>query len=375
MIYSDYIEINEVFQTSVNLEYDLNKKEKVRSYIPTEQSVKVLGTFLRTFYYNKEPQNRASVLIGPYGRGKSHLLLVLSALTSIDVPGASELSQDEARRVQHELCAKIERVDNEVGALAKAVVDSNVRTLPVIINSNTNDINQSFLLSIYDALTKANLQSLLPTTYFDSAISVVDKWRDSFPDAFKKLAAELKKAKYSIDELYIGLKQFNRTSYELFCKAYPVIAAGTEFNPLTNMDVVKLYLAVTNALCAQTEYSGINIIFDEFSKFLEANLDKSRMLNFKIIQDMAEAATRSGQNQIHFTCVTHKDILDYSLSDSFKTVEGRFNKIQFVSSSEQSYELIANAIIKKMSFNSLKNSFRKEFERVIKYDGHAVNLW
>ena len=264
MIFSDYIEINEVFQTSVNLEYDLNKKEKVRSYIPTEQSVKVLGTFLRTFYYNKEPQNRASVLIGPYGRGKSHLLLVLSALTSIDVPGACELSQDEARRVLHELCAKIERVDNEVGALAKAVVDSNVRTLPVIINSNTNDISQS----------------LLPTTYFDSAISVVDKWRDSFPDAFKKLAAELKKAKYSIDELYIGLKQFNRTSYELFCKAYPVIAAGTEFNPLTNMDVVKLYLAVTNALCAQTEYSGINIIFDEFSKFLEANLDKSRMLNF-----------------------------------------------------------------------------------------------
>lgn len=365
MIYSDYIEINEVFQASVNLEYDLNKREKVRSYIPTEQSVKVLGTFLRSFYYNKDPQNRASVLIGPYGRGKSHLLLVLSALTSIDVPGASELRKDEARIVQHELCAKIERVDKEVGALAKAIVDSNIRTLPVIINSNTNDINQSFLISIYDALTKANLQSLLPTTYFDSAISVIDKWKDSFPDAFKKLAVELKKTKYSIDELYIGLKQFDRLSYELFCKAYPVIAAGTEFNPLTNMDVVKLYLAVTNALCVQTKYSGINIIFDEFSKFLEANLDKSRMLNFKIIQDMAEAATRSGQNQIHFTCVTHKDILDYSLSDSFKTVEGRFSKIQFVSSSEQSYELIANAIIKKMSFDSLKNSLGKEFERVI----------
>ena len=85
MKYSDFIEINEKFQTSINLEYDLNKIEKVRSYIPTEQSVKILGTFLRSFYFNKETQNRASVLIGPYGRGKSHLLLVLAALTSMDL--------------------------------------------------------------------------------------------------------------------------------------------------------------------------------------------------------------------------------------------------------------------------------------------------
>ena len=75
---------------------------------------------------------------------------------------------------------------------------------------------------------------------------------------------------------------------------------NTEFNPLTNMDVVKLYLAVANALREQTAYRGITVIFDEFSKFLEANLDKSKMLNFKIIQDMAEAATRSGSSQLHF---------------------------------------------------------------------------
>ena len=85
MKYSELIEVNEGFQASVNLEYDLNKISKVRSYIPTEQSVRVLGAFLRSYYYNTESQNRATVLIGPYGRGKSHLLLVLSALTSLDL--------------------------------------------------------------------------------------------------------------------------------------------------------------------------------------------------------------------------------------------------------------------------------------------------
>ena len=50
MKYSDFIEVNEGFQTSINLEYDLNKIEKVRSYIPTEQSVKILRIFLHSFY-------------------------------------------------------------------------------------------------------------------------------------------------------------------------------------------------------------------------------------------------------------------------------------------------------------------------------------
>ena len=364
MRYSELVEVNEGFQASVNLEYDLNKISKIRSYIPTEQSVKVLGSFLRSYYYNSDPQSRATVLIGPYGRGKSHLLLVLSALTSLDLSASTDGEREEARQIQYELCEKITLVDKEVGALAKAIVDSEVRTLPVIINSNSTDINQSFLIAINEALRRANLQNLLPDTYFDSAITVIEKWRASFPEAYKKLTTELKKSKTSVDELCISLRQFNQKSYALFCKCYPRIAAGTEFNPLTNMDVVKLYLAVVNALGEQTAYKGITIIFDEFSKFLEANLDKSKMLNFKIIQDMAEAATRSGSSQLHFTCITHKDILDYSSSDSFKTVEGRFKKLRFVASSEQSYELIANAIIKRDAFEQFKATQKKQFEVV-----------
>ena len=132
-----------------------------------------------------------------------------------------------------------------------------------------------------------------------------------------------------------------------------------------SMDVVKLYIAVANALCEQTEYKGIHVIFDEFSKFLESNLDERRMLNFKIIQDMAEAATRSSDKQIHFTCVTHKDILDYAVSDSFKTVEGRFSKVWFVSSSEQSYELIANAFQRSEEFERFKEEHKEKFREVI----------
>lgn len=364
MKYNEFIEVNQGFQASVNLEYDLNKIDRIEGYIPTEQSVKLLGGFLRSFYYNTDSQSRATVLIGPYGRGKSHLLLVLSALTSLDCFAQGDEEKNAARKIQVALCNKISRVNAEIGALSKAIVDSDIRTLPVIINSNTPDINQSFLVALSEALTRAHLEGLLPNTYFDSALSVIEKWEANYPDAIQKLKAELRKRKERLDTLKIGLKQFDHKAYKLFCESYPLIAAGTEFNPLTNMDVVRLYITVSNALREQTSYTGISIIFDEFSKFLEANLDKSRMLNFKIIQDMAEAAVRSKEAQLHFTCITHKDILDYSTSDSFKTVEGRFKKLRFVSSSEQSYELIANAIPKMTGFHAFKAKYDSEFKKV-----------
>lgn len=364
MKYSDFVEVNKSFQASINLEYDLNKLEKVNNYIPTEQSVRIIGAFLRTFYYNNESQNRATVLIGPYGRGKSYLLLVLTALTSMDSFGSYDYTVKQAKVTQAELCRKIGDINAEIGALASTVCETGIRTLPIVINSNTIDINQAFLAAIKDSLERAGLEELLPNTYFDAAIEVLDKWKSDYPKVIKQLSDELKAEKKTLESLYLGLKQFDQTAYSDFCNIYPSVAAGTLFNPLSNMDVVKLYLAVVDALCEQTEYVGINIIFDEFSKFLESNLDSSKMLNFKIIQDMAEAAARSTKQQIHFTCITHKDILDYSSSDSFKTVEGRFNKIYYVESSEQSYELISNAIPKKDLFTTFLDANKAAFSKV-----------
>ncbi len=365
MKYSDFIDINKGFETSINLEYDLNKADKVMSYIPTEQSVKILGEFLKSFYYKKEDPTRATVLIGPYGRGKSHLLLILTALTSMDMFETENYTKTEARQFQLELCKRIEKVNPEIGGLAKVIVDQNIRALPIIINSNTTDINQAFLVALKQALQLAHLDSLLPSTYFDAAIEMIDKWKNDYPEAIESLTLQLRDRKKGLDDVYLGLKQCDQQAYEVFCECYPAIAAGAVFNPLTNMDVVKLYTSVANALCEQTEFNGINIIFDEFSKFLEANLDNSKMLNFKIIQDMAEAAVRSEDKQIHFTCITQKGILDYSSGESFKAVEGRFNQIQYVASSEQSYELIANAIPKRDSFQKLFEDHFSEFKRAI----------
>ena len=83
------------------------------------------------------------------------------------------------------------------------------------------------------------------------------------------------------------------------------------------------------------------------------------MQNMKLIQDFAELAVRN--NKLHFCCITHKEILDYSQSDSFRTVDGRFKKVYFVASSEQSYELVSHAINHKEGFEDYYNKHNKDF--------------
>ena len=138
-------------------------------------------------------------------------------------------------------------------------------------------------MAIRDALTRVGLINLLPTTHFDAALEVLKMWQDSYPKAYKNFVDELKKRKVEVKNFDILLAQYNVEAYETFCEIYPLIAVGTRFNPYSNTNVIDLYLAVNQALKTQSQYSGMFIIFDEFSKFIESNLDKTRMQNFKIM--------------------------------------------------------------------------------------------
>ena len=76
----DIIQFNKNFKTAINLYLSLNKPEKVLGYIPTKSSVNIMSNYLSAVLENKE---QATLLVGPYGKGKSHLLLVLLAILSI----------------------------------------------------------------------------------------------------------------------------------------------------------------------------------------------------------------------------------------------------------------------------------------------------
>ncbi|WP_415306355.1 hypothetical protein, partial [Clostridium perfringens] len=85
----------------------------------------------------------------------------------------------------------------------------------------------------------------------------------------------------------------------------------------------------------------IFMVFDEFSKFIEASTDRNNAKDMKVLQDIAELCNRTKENQIHLACITHKSINEYiskipsNKIDMWRAIEGRFKEIYFTTSSKQ----------------------------------------
>lgn len=348
MIYSDFIKTNEGFQYSINIQYDLMKKNKIENYIPTKNSISILKEYLESIFI--KDSDKATVLVGPYGKGKSHLLLVLLAI----------MYGNKEDKYIKKLIKKIEKVDSECAELANDVL-INKKYLPVVINFNSNNLSQALLVALNNALTNTNLVDILPETYFDSALKVIKGW-EGYPDTIKKFKKSLKdifNIKYA--EMIRELKSFNNEYYEIFKKVFEEITSGVEFNPLTNTDVVKLYEEVNYKIKETYNYDGIIIIFDEFSKFIEAS-ENNNAKDLKILQDLAELSSRSKSPQMYLICITHKSVSEYISNiptdkvDAWRAIEGRFKEKYFTTSAQQEYELISNAI----------NKDEKKFKEYIK---------
>lgn len=111
-------------------------------------------------------------------------------------------------------------------------------------------------------------------------------------------------------------------------------------------------MGLSEKLVDEYGYSGIYIVFDEFSKFIEGQNNTAAGTNMHLLQSMCELATDSKNAQVFITMVTHKSIKEYGkylsrdLINLFTGIEGRIIEKYFVTSSKNNYELIKNAIVK-----------------------------
>lgn len=343
----EYVGFNSNFKTSINLYLSLNKKDKVLSYIPTKSSVVFLNEYMEAVINNKE---QATLMIGPYGKGKSHLLLVLLALLSLERNKTND-------KIIGELEKKLRKVD-EIGASAAdnlaLIWKTKKRFLPVLLNDSKGDLNQAFLVSLNDALKRAGLESVSPDTYYSLALERIAEWKESYPGSYEGFVEELKAHKIELKEFLADLKQFSPQALNLFMDIYPKVTSGSAFNPLASSEVLPLYKSINEKLVEDYGYSGMYVVFDEFSKFVEGQeKDKSTVgKNMKLLQDMCELAADSQNAQMFVTMIAHKSIKEYGkylsqeIINAFTGIEGRIVEKYFITSSKNNYELVKNAIVK-----------------------------
>lgn len=330
-----YIQIEQGFQSSVNIAYDLNNDEKIKGFIPTICSLEVIEDMLLGTYDNSN--DRARILIGAYGKGKSHIVLVLLAL----------LSKNDAQLFQ-KLLEQIRQYNLELFTYIFEYINSPKRLLPVVIQGSNTSLTQSFLGSIQKTLEDEGLEDLMPDTHFQAALNAIYRWKEDYPDTYQRFIQLLDEP---VNDFCAKLTEYSVTAYERFERLYPTLTSGSEFNPFLGFNVVDLYSKIVDALC-ERGYAGIYVVYDEFSKYLESSITKASIADIKMLQDFAEKCNRSKEKQMHLLLISHKDIENYidklpkQKVDGWKGVSERFKHIELQNSFSQTYELIA-AVIQK----------------------------
>lgn len=328
----DMISVASGFQYSVNIGYDLGNKDKLRNFIPTKSALSLLEDILLSV--NPSSSDRARVLIGAYGKGKSHIVLTILSML---------MKQDLA--LFEKLMPKIEE-NPRLCQLVQNYYESNNRILPVVISGSNTSLTQAFLLSLQRTLSEHDLLGAMPDTNYRAAIGVVRRWEKDFPDTFAKFQNCIEEP---VENFIDRLENYDVVAYESFEKIYPTLTAGSVFNPFLGFDVVELYESVAKSLKAKG-YTGIYVVYDEFSKFLEANITDASVSDTKMLQDFAEKCARSGNLQLHLMLISHKEIANYidklpkEKTDGWRGVSERFKHIHMNNNFTQTYEIISSVI-------------------------------
>lgn len=353
----ELIQTNRNFQKSVNLQLDLGNYERIGSYIPTRSSVAILDRYFAPLT-GKKAEN-ATILIGPYGKGKSHLLLVLLAL----LQGISEENE-----------CLLEKIENSVGKNSarniRLVVEQGKKYLPVLVNPVAGqDLNQTFILALREALLRVGLGNIAPESYYSEALHMIANWQKEYPETYTRFESLLKENGTTVLRFRKQLEHQEKQQLDAFMEYYPALTAGSVFAPMLQMGALKVYQQVSRALTEEYGYSGIYIVFDEFSKYIEGHGEDGFANDMRTLQDMCELANNSG-TALFLTLVAHKSIHEYakgiplSAKNAFRGVEGRLTEIAFVVSAQNHYELIADAIEK------CEPEFSKEYEKLKKQEAY-----
>ncbi len=333
----DMIIPNRDFQTSINIDYDFGSRSKIEGLIPTDSVCRYLEEIIKDVVL---PSNqRAKLLVGAYGKGKSHV--VLAAITAMWTKDPTCFRRIvEAYRWR----------GLGFGDTFERFVSEGKRLLPVVVSGSTSDLRHSLLHSLKNALKNAGLASLMPQTNYDGALQVLDRWQSSYPDTaqrFEELTGS------SIASISSRLRSMDTAAYEQFVSVYPELTSGSTFDSLDGAEVIGIYETVLLGL-RQNDIDGIYVVYDEFSKYLETSIDRATVEDTKLLQDFAEMCNRSSSDmQLHLLLISHKSLSNYIDSnlpkekvDGWRGVSGRFREIEMIDDPNQYYELLSSAIMK-----------------------------
>ena len=326
------------FQRAINLKYDLGNADTIAAYVPTAKTADALKRLLKALAL--DARQRAFLLHGPYGSGKSLLVTTLAAMFSRDAALTDALNP---------VVSQLEDIDLDAAELTRQHLSDGPRLLPVVLNGDEGDLAYALFRALFSALRRIGWDEIRLTTHYRAAVETLNLWQQAYPETYTRLKGALAAEGWTLEALVEGLNRAEAQAYDVFQRLYPTLTAGATFNHY-GQSVVDTYREASTLLRREARYDGIVILWDEFGRFLESRAGDVFGREAALLQELAEFANHSAETQVHLILVTHKVIggyvwnlpLDYL--QEWQRIGERFQTLDVSGDPLVAYRLIAAAL-------------------------------
>lgn len=332
------------FKSSVNIKFDLGKKEFFRDYLPTPSHAESLQNILEGF--NNEESKRAHIIVGPYGTGKSLLGTLIGGMASKSVNESA----------MNHLIKKFNNVDDKVFNELTKIQGNQKRYLPVILNGNEGSFRQSIISAIMRTLDENNLDIVVPGV-ISKIFSMVDTWKEDFPKTYRSFKKLLKESGRDLELWRIKIQSYDREEIQWFKETFPILSSGAEFSIDYKEDFIEQLKYVLDELDKQN--IGLFIVYDEFGRFLQSINTTMIHETMQDLQDLAELADNHAKH-LHLLFITHKNLRHYffkfseEYQNEFQRIEKRF-KLYHMDSDRSTFIRITESILSESDRNEISS--------------------
>ncbi|WP_374148828.1 hypothetical protein [Priestia megaterium] len=376
------------FKTSVNIKFDLGKREFIERYLPTPSHAESLLGLLKGF---NDPNNnkRSHIIVGPYGTGKSLIATIIGNLTSKRI---------EDERSLNALSSKFNKVHDDIYTELEKIKELDKTYLTVVLNGNEGRFREALLNAIIRTINENKINIVLPGQY-GKILETVSLWENEFPKTYREFKKFLKENDKDLNIWRLAVMNQDKNEVDWFLSVYPKLTSGAKFVIEYNESFTDQIKHVLNELNKQG--IGLFIAYDEFGRLLQTLESREVHETMQDLQDLAEL-TDHYSDSLHMLLITHRNLRQYfsllseDLKNEFERIEKRF-KVYYVESDKSTFIRLADNIIQSFpksvglnnkEINGIKHYLRKyplfpelnqqEIEKIVVegiYPVHPVALY
>ncbi len=292
MSLAQHVTVNSLYTRSINLERDGEVSEIAYPYVPTTRALQTVARVVDSLSDSVAP--RAWALVGPYGAGKSAFGLFLAQLLTNKQSAASRRAHENLRSAAPEAARALRRKLGKDRGFCVA-----------LLTGSAEPIGRRVALALLRAAEAY--------------------WAG--PGRAPSVIGNLRAASHQAD--------------------------------LTTTDLLRLLSDLQTAI-GRTGGAGVALIIDEVGKFLEFEARHRQGGDIFLLQALAEHACAANKVPFQVVVLMHQGFEHYAkgfggkLQDEWRKVQGRFENVPFVETTEQTLRVIRAALVQKFDAKERK---------------------